>query len=74
MKGEKGVYFKRNDEVDFIPSEDSLKEQFYNLVENYKLKLKDHREQVEKERDENLIKTRDNKSNRESCKFRGITK
>ena len=45
-----------NDEADFIPSEDSLKEQFYNLIENYKYKLKDFREQVEKERDENLIK------------------
>ena len=55
-KEKKEFISKGNDEVDFIPSEDSLKEQFYNLVENYKLKLKDHREQVEKERDENLIK------------------
>ena len=55
-KEKKEFISQGNDEVDFIPSEDSLKEQFYNLVENYKYKLKDFKEQVEKERDENLLK------------------
>ncbi len=43
-----------NEEVDFIPAEDPLKEIFGRIVMAYKNKQRHHREQLEKDKEENL--------------------
>ena len=43
-----------NEEIEFIPTEDPLKEQFYSIVNIYKTKYREYKESQEKDKENNL--------------------